>query len=56
MVSLLIMIISFAIIFGLEMSKIYIKNNPDLIKVQIVITVINYATTFALQITNAVLW
>lgn len=38
------------------MLKIYIKRNPHLITVDIVTTVINYATSLALQIINSVFW
>lgn len=55
-VSCFLMLVSFAIIFGLEMLKIYIKRNPSLITVDIMTTVINYATSLALQIINSVFW
>jgi hypothetical protein len=55
-VSCLLMLLSFAIIFGLEMLKLYIKRNPSLITVDILTTIINYATSLALQIINSVFW
>ena len=52
----MVMVFSFCIILGLEYLQGYLKKNPQLFKAGVLETIINIATSFALQIINSFLW